>query len=250
MDRFRAGKRLWNPEDDAYLRAHYPHEPTAPLARRLRRSLQATYTRARLLQLDKSAAYLASPAACRLRRNGDEHPGRATQFAKGHVPANKGLRRPGWSPGRMRETQFKKGQRSGIAVRLWKPIGTERISNGYLERKINNDWPLQARWRAVHLLVWEAAHGPVPPGYAVTFRDGDKTHIRLENLTLISRRDLMARNSVHNLPPSLKASIQLLGALHRQINQRTDDAQQDRRSAESPIRNPGSAEGRREADGA
>jgi hypothetical protein len=53
---------------------------------RSRRSM----VRAHALGLEKTEAYRASPAACRLRRVGSEHPGRATQYPKGHVPANKG----------------------------------------------------------------------------------------------------------------------------------------------------------------
>jgi hypothetical protein len=229
--RFHAGKRRWSPEDDAALRAAYPHEPTAVIAARLHRTVTGIYNRAMTLGLVKSDAYRASPAACRLRRG--DNVGAAFRFPKGHVPANKGLRRPGWSPGRMRETQFRKGERRGVAVKLWKPIGSERFSkDGYLQRKVNNDLPLQRRWKGVHLIVWEAAHGPVPAGHAVIFRNGDKTDIRLDNLECITRRTLMKRNTVHNLPPALASTIQLLGALNRQLRRRTNDAQkQDRRPA-------------------
>jgi hypothetical protein len=200
--RFRAGKRLWNPEDDELLRLRYPHEPTAELARELRRSATSVYARADKLGLSKSAEYLAGPHACRLRRG--DNVGAPTRFKKGQVPANKGLRRPGWGPGRMKETQFRKGERQGVAVRLYQPIGTERISkDGYLERKVNDDLPLQARWRAVHLLVWEAANGPLPKGYAICFKNRDKADIRLDNLECITRRELMQRNTVHNYPKPL-----------------------------------------------
>lgn len=230
-ERYRAGKRLWSSQDDAVLARRYPHEPTAALARHLRRSLSAVYARADLLGLKKSAAYLASPHACRLRRG--DNVGVGTRFRKGQTPANKGLRRPGWGPGRMKETQFKKGERQGVAVRLYQPIGTERISkDGYLERKINDDLPLQARWRAVHLLVWEAVHGRVPKGHAIVFKNGDKTDIRLDNLQCITRQELMLRNTVHNLPKPLADTVRLLGALNRQIRKRTKDhEEQDRRSA-------------------
>jgi len=211
--------RPWSREDDALLRRSYPDTPTGDVARRLKRTVAAIYGRADKLGLNKSPAYLASPAACRVRR-GDQV-GARYRFQKGHVPANKGLRRPGWGPGRMRETQFKKGVRQGVAVRLYKPIGTERISkDGYLERKVNDGLPLQARWRAVHLVVWEALHGPVPAGHAVAFKNGDRTDIRPENLELIHRRALMARNTVHNLPKPLAQTVQLLGALRRQINRK------------------------------
>lgn len=212
-------RRPWSREDDRLLRGFYPNTPTAEVARRLNRTVAAVYGHANKLGLNKSPAYLASPAACRLRRG--DHVGARFRFQKGHVPANKGLRRPGWGPGRMRETQFKKGMRRGVAVRLYKPIGTERISkDGYLERKVNDSLPLQARWRSVHLLVWEAAHGPIPKGHAVTFKNRDRRDIRLENLELVHRRDLMARNTVHNLPKPLAQTIQLLGALRRKINRK------------------------------
>lgn len=226
-DRYRAGKRLWSAADDATLCARYPNEPTAPLAREMRRSVSATYVRADKLGLHKSAAYLASPASGRT--NGQQ--GIGTRFEKGHPPANKGLRRPGWGPGRMKATQFRKGERSGVAVRLYKPIGTERISkDGYRERKVNDNLPLQARWRAVHLILWEAVHGPIPRGHALTFANGNKTDVRLDNLVLVTRRDLMLRNSVHNLPAPLPQTIQLLGALNRKIRRMTRE-EQDRRPA-------------------
>jgi hypothetical protein len=228
VEQYRAGKRLWSADDDAMLAARYPHEPTGAVARDLRRSVASVYARADKLGLAKSAAYLASPAACRLRRGGDV--GATTRFQPGQAPPNKGLRRPGWSPGRMRETQFRKGERRGVAVALWKPIGTERLSkDGYLQRKVNNDLPLQRRWKFVHLIVWEAAHGPVPKGFAVSFRNGDRSDVRLDNLVLVSRADLMRRNTLHNYPPTLKSTIQLLGALTRTIRRRSRHAEkQDR----------------------
>ncbi len=234
-DRFRAGKRLWSPEDDAVMVTRYPHEPTPVIATGLRRTATAVYARAAVLGLSKSPAYLASPAACRLRRG--DHVGAASRFPKGHVPANKGLRRPGWSRGRMKETQFKKGTRQGRAVDVYKPIGTERISkDGYLERKISEARPFQRRWRAVHRLMWEAENGHVPTGHALVFKNGDKTDVRLDNLECISRRELMARNTVHNLPAPLPETIQLLGALNRKIRRRAQSREkQDRRSAESPV---------------
>lgn len=217
-------RRPWDADEDARLRREYPHEPTSVIAQRFGRTLSAVYQRARILHLLKSAAYLASPSACRLRRG--DNVGVQFRFHKGQVPANKGLRRPGWAPGRMKETQFTPGVRRGVAVRLYKPIGSERMSkDGYLQRKVNDDLPLQSRWRAVHLIVWEAAHGPLPKGHAIVFRNGDKADIRLDNFECITRRALMLRNSVHNLPEPLAAAVQLLGALHRQIRQRSTSAQ-------------------------
>lgn len=211
----------WTPAEDDILRASYADTRNVDLLAQLPgRSIGAIYQRAAKLGLAKSAAFLASTLSGRMRAG--EALGAAHRFRPGQAPANKGLRRPGWAPGRMRETQFRKGERNGVAARNYKPIGSERISaDGYLERKINNDLPMHRRWRAVHLLVWEATHGPLPPGHAVWFLNGDKSDIRLENLTLITRAEAMRRNTLHNLPEPLPQLIQLRAALVRRINNQT-----------------------------
>lgn len=223
-ERYRAGKRLWSAADDALLRARYPHEPTPAIAQQLRRSTASVYARAGILGLHKSAAYLASPCAGRLRRG--DHVGRAFRFPKGHVPANKGLRRPGWHRGRMKETQFKPGVLSGVAAQRCKPIWSTRLVDDYLYRKMSAvSGPWTINWKLEHLRIWERAHGPVPAGHVVVFRNSDRADIRLDNLQLISRRELMRRNSVHNLPKPLAAAIQLLGALNRQIRRKESHAE-------------------------
>jgi hypothetical protein len=210
-------RRPWTDRERATLARLYPDTRTNLIACRMRRSIESINGKAELMGLRKSAAYLASPAAFRLRRG--DNVGAATRFQQGHVPANKGLRRPGWAPGRMKETQFKAGARP----HTWVPVGTEVADpDGYLKRKIADDrtQPSRSNWRYVHVLIWERAHGPVPPGHAVCFRNGDKADLRLANLKLVSRRDLMRRNSVHNLPKPLAEVVQLRGALIRQINRR------------------------------
>lgn len=112
--------------------------------------------------------------------------GRTGHFVKGQPSHNKG-KKGFYAPG-SEKGWFKKGQRSGVAVRLYKPIGTERMSkDGYLERKINDGMPLQARWRAVHLIRWEEANGPIPDGHALKCLDGDKTNTDPVNWTAIPR---------------------------------------------------------------
>lgn len=131
-DRFRAGKRLWSKADDRTLRRTFPHRRTAAIARQLRRTYSAVSVRAGLLGLHKSAAYLA-----RHRRAGGQRLrrwGAASRFQKGHVPCNKGLRYPaGWSPGRMGETQFKKGHPGQRTM----PLGSTRLIDGYVYRKVS-----------------------------------------------------------------------------------------------------------------
>lgn len=214
------------------LRREYPRRQTVLIARKLRRSLVSVYQKAIKMGMRKSAAFMATDRSGRIQRGRTDPRMVATQFPKGHVPANAGLRRPGWGPGRMKETQFKRGERSGVAVRLYKPIGTERVSkDGYLERKVNDDLPLQARWKAVHRIVWEAAHGPIPAGHVVCFLKGKSTsqrdEITVDRLELVHRRELAKRNRMWTLyPPEVAKAMHLVGQLKRRIRQKERHAQE------------------------
>jgi hypothetical protein len=221
--------RAWSKSELRRLRHSYPRMKTESLARALGRPLSGVRSKANDLGLKKSPAYLGAM----LRRVSTKlkESGRAHRFPKGHVPANKGLRRPGWAPGRMRETQFKKGRQT----QTWVPIGTEVIDDGgYLKRKVSDDRakPSRFNWRHVHVLLWETAHGPVPPGYALKFIDDNRSNVVLNNLCLVSRADLARLNVMWNrYPRALCEVIQLRGALNRRINRRTKDEKQHRRSA-------------------
>lgn len=215
--------QAWTAEDDALLRRLYPSTPTGEVAKALGRSLTTVYQRAYTVGLSKSAEYLNSPAACRL----DGVKGASTRFQKGQRSWNKGLHyQPG---GRVKETQFKKGEINGRARQLVQPLGAYRVNaDGYLDRKVREDGPPQYRWTAVHRLVWIEAHGPVPDGYVVCFKAGRRStvleEITIDALELVSRVDLMKRNTVHNLPKEIAQLVQLRGALVRQINKRETGA--------------------------
>lgn len=210
-------KKRWQPIEDVMLMALYPHSTASALAKALNTTKLAIYNRSNKLQLSKSEWFKQSTLSSRLRR--EDAPGVAYRFQKGHVPANKGKKGITY-PGCV-ATQFKKGALNGRAAQLKKPIGFERVTrDGYLERKINDDLPFNQRWRAVHILLWEEANGPLPSGHALVFINGDKTDIRLENLQLLTRADLMRRNSYHNYGPEIARVFQLKGAITRQINKR------------------------------
>jgi hypothetical protein len=223
---------------------------TQTLAERLGRQACGVYRIAFKLGISKSAAYLASPDACRLRREASPA-SIAHRFVKGQVPPNKGLRRPGWAPGRMALTQFKKGGRTGAAAKNWCPVGTIRSDpKGYLRIKVREwtegeafgfgntkIWPLLQRH------VWEEHNGPIPPAHAIVFKDSNRANCAIENLECVSRGELMRRNSFRtNYSPELQQVIQLRGALNRVIRRRERE-KQDVGSAGSPIRDARSLEG-------
>jgi hypothetical protein len=112
--------------------------------------------------------------------------GRTGCFKKGQAPANKGMKMP-YNENSAR-TRFQKGQRSGRAQELYKPIGSERLSkDGYVERKIHDGLPLQSRWRAVHLIRWEEMNGPIPDGMCLKCVDSDKSNTDPSNWIAIPR---------------------------------------------------------------
>jgi hypothetical protein len=236
----------WSETDLATLREMYPTRSTREIANELRRSVCSVYGMANNLGLEKTPEYLQRE--CRLQKG--HTLGRATQFRKGDAPANKGLKRPGWHVGRMKETQFKKGQRSGKAAMNWKPIGTILADDeGYLRIKVREAvygkeatgfgntrvWPMLSRY------IWEQHKGPIPPKHLVIFKDGNRENCVFDNLDLISMADNCRRNSMWaRLPRELAVAIQLNGALKNKIR-RLSGQEQNERSSGPSVRDAGSA---------
>jgi hypothetical protein len=156
--------------------------------------------------------------------------GRTGQFVKGQAAHNKGRHCEDGKGGRhpnSRATHFQAGVRQGVAAKLWKPIGTERIAkDGYLERKIHDGMPLQSRWRAVHLIEWEAANGPLPAGYALKCLDGDKMNTAPSNWEAIPRALLPLLNggrlkkslAFDQAPEELKPSVMLVAKVKHEVS--------------------------------
>lgn len=216
-------RHFWSPEEIQQLRDLYPVTRTEDLAAVFHKPVHKIHSAARRFAVKKDPEVLRSPQYGWGFQKGHPH-GRAHQFPKGHVPANKGLRRPGWSAGRMRETQFKKGQRP----RDWKPIGTITTDrDGYKHIKVREPRPGERNpggcgrgyaWEFLHQHLWEKHHGPIPPKHAVVFKDGNRENCVIENLECISQGELAKRNAMWNrLPQELILAIAANGALKRKL---------------------------------
>ena len=149
--------------------------------------------------------------------------GRTGCFRKGQVSHNagkKGLRYPGSEKG-----WFRKGERSGVAVKLYQPIGTERITkDGYRQRKVNDDLPLQSRWKMVQLLEWEAVNGPLPSGHVLKSLDGNRLNTDPANWVAIPRGMLPRLNGKHrraydSAPAELRETIMAIARLEHAARQ-------------------------------
>ncbi|MFC7091929.1 HNH endonuclease signature motif containing protein [Halomonas salifodinae] len=189
----------WSPEDDADLERLYPHNENRVLERIFGRPGQAITSRAHKLQLRKAPDYTPPRRGC---------------FEKGQAPWNKGKSH---SPAGSEKGRFKPGQKPPT----WVPIGTERVNkDGILERKTQGAEHPKDNWRSVHSLIWEEHHGPIPDGYLVRFKDGNRQNITIDNLELVSRAENMERNSYHRYGPEIAQLYQLKGVLTRKMNQR------------------------------
>lgn len=214
---------MWTAVETELLRRNYADSRTEDLAVAVGCTVPQVLAKANSLGLKKSLELVAQMAREATARPG--HPFLSHCFPKGTVPPNKGKRRPGYAPGEMARTQFKKGNRP----HTWLPVGSYRVSpDGALEVKLNDDpGPYFVRWKPVHRLVWEQANGPVPEGFKVVFKPGRKTTqldlITLDALELLTHAELMARNTIHRYPDNLKKAIRLVAKVKRKLNERTGE---------------------------
>jgi hypothetical protein len=194
--------RFFTKREDDFLRENYTKIPCKRMAKMLGRTEGTARQRLKLLGI-------TIPPECIQKFRNESY------FKKGQSPINKGKT---WNEfmskkGRKnsRKTCFKKGQ---LALNK-KPLGSMRITkNGYLEVKILEP----NKWQAYHRLMWEETFGPIPKGGVVRFVTSDKMNVQPFNLELIDRKKNMKANTLHRYPKEISRSIQLRGALNRQIN--------------------------------
>jgi hypothetical protein len=94
--------------------------------------------------------------------------------------------RKGVQPPYLKVYEFKLGHNPPHS----RQIGDERVTFlGYVEVKSR-----KGEWKYKHILIWEAAHGPVPKGHAIIFADRNKANLALDNLLMVSRQELAIMN--------------------------------------------------------
>ncbi len=133
-------------------------------------------------------------------------------WKKGHKPWNKGKK--GLNIGG-KQTQFKKGNRP----QTWVPVGTEVVDpDGYAKVKVANP----NKWEYKHRMAWEKHNGPIPRGHVVIFGDGNKSNLNIDNLLLVSRKQLVRlnqKNLIQNNAELTKIGI-AIADIYNQIGKR------------------------------
>lgn len=161
---------------------------------------------------------------CRLRQLGLEIPLEVRQqfsiksrIQPGNIPINKGKK---WhefmsleAQARSRKTTFKKGQlphntKEDFAI----STRTDKTGLQYQYIRIR-----LGKWVPLHRFIWEQNFGTIPHRMNLVFKNRNTFDCRIENLELLTNAELMKRNSFHNYPKPIALTIQLQGALTRQI---------------------------------
>ena len=183
--------RRWTAWEIEYIRKEYPNRSNADLAEFLHRQPRAIQLKAHTLGIKKSPEFALAQREL-------------NQFKKGQAPHNKGKKRRFWASDeaqqRMAKGQFKPGECRKTSP-TYRPIGHEKVyADGYV-------WIITEHGRKQkHRVVWEQAHGPIPPDHCVKFKDGNRMNCSLDNLYLVSRAD-HARETRAALSPEQKKEI-------------------------------------------
>ena len=83
-------------------------------------------------------------------------------------------------------------------------------------KKTETQFMPKQRW------IYEQHFGPIPPGYVVSFKDGDRENFSPDNMILISRAELIKlnQNNYREMPADLKPSVFALSKLQAHVSQK------------------------------
>ena len=203
----KGSKKLHNAFTEEHLeiiRKVYADTPNKVIATMIPHSATSISKKANTMGLKKTKEYIRengrAVATAQWEYNKQNGLELKSNFKKGHVP---------WCKGQKLSTEhiskltgvFKKGN----VPHNMREIGSTRFINDYTEIKIRyHKWISLARYN------WEQVHGPVPKEMVVFKIDGDKYNDDIDNLCLVSRKDLAKLNRNHaQLSPELK-EVQIL----------------------------------------
>lgn len=177
----------------------YPDNNTRHIAELLGRTYRSVTIMALIEGLKKSEKFF-SQGCCR--------------FQKGYIPANKGKKMSRHQYELASRTMFKPGHLPFNT----KKDGDITVRGNYKRGQKYQYIRLSAsKWKELHRYIWEQAYGSIPKGYNVIFKDGNIMNCNLENLELVSDKELMARNTIQRYPMELKQVIRTLGKLKQTI---------------------------------
>lgn len=94
------------------------------------------------------------------------------------------------------------------------------MPHGWMMRKVSDTGKYSQDWRPAHIVEWEKAHGSVPKGCILIFKDGNNLNSSIENLECISRAEALNRVSYQNWPEDIAGLVRIRAALNKEITVR------------------------------
>lgn len=187
--------KRWTQWEVEYLIKHYATRTCADIAEWVHHSPRGVQTKAFTLGLHKSKEFKAE------RR-------KVGQFRNGQKPFNAGRKQETYMTAEgvanSSRTRFRKGECRQDNPKNRKP-GYECLRT----EKGRSYWWIKPhdgrRMMPKHRYIWEQAHGPIPKGWCVMFKDKDTTNCDLDNLYIISRGAQLRKN-YDALPEERKAA--------------------------------------------
>jgi hypothetical protein len=194
----------------------YPNLDTKEIVKKYNVSITKIYNLTHYHNVKKSQEYLDNwklSGRGRMIHHGAKH-----RYEKGNVPFNKGKKISDYLDKevieKIQKTTFKKGNLphntlSDGAVTLRR----DKTGVSYYYYRIS-----KAKWIPYHHKIWSDAHGQVPKGLIVVFKDRNTLNCKLENLELITRKENMERNTFQRYPNEIRQTIKTLNKLKKTIN--------------------------------
>lgn len=118
-------------------------------------------------------------------------------------------RRANIRAGRLKNpTRFDIGSTTrGKAARNAVEVGYRRLANGHYQVKCAD-----GRFRYEHRVVWEAAHGPIPPSILIHHINHDPLDNRLDNLVAFTRSEHMRHHIEERAGDMQRAAVAVRNA--------------------------------------
>lgn len=199
----------------------YPDEKAETIAADFNVDVETIYKTAQRYNVKKSEAFKASAQSGRIKKG--QRLSVETEFKPGCQSATKGKRIEAMIKN---EAKLKKW-RSGLWKEGHKPhnTGTDgevrwRKNPGYYFIRIS-----EQNWQFYHRYLWEQHNGPIPLGYNVVFKDGNRRHCFIENLECISNEELALRNTIQRYPKEVIEMIRLKQRINNQIKKIQENEQ-------------------------
>ena len=204
-------RRFWNEAERKILIELYPDHSAVFIGKKLNRSVTSIYSQAYLLNLKKSDEYMK--IALQRKAENLKIVGKNYRYKKGQKPMNYGQKMSKELYEKCKVTFFA----TGHSPHNEKHDGYERIDNkdGYVHVRIS-----KGKFKLKHRIIWEKEYGPIPKGYVIVFKNGNKYDFDINNLEMISMAENMERNRITKYPKEIYDAIKLKNKLKNLIHEK------------------------------